>query len=378
MGATYLRITISYDENKYPVLICSHMNHTVRVGYLVLTMFLAIGGVVCAPGIAAATGQTEIQNYGFSDDNLTSQDASILPDTAEITDINGIQTDSIQQSQSRTPWNSGITPLSNLTPEQKKRVDSLIKLPVNLSVRASTSPIAVPEDLPESFDWRDNNGDWTTPVRDQGDCGSCWAHAAIGVMESYWMIKNQDPSLQVDLSEQYLVSCDINDSGCDGGDFETAMPYLVDTPGPDGLIGVVSRSDYPYSEEQSSCKDLSGIPRYRADKWAYVNASADEGSENTVPPVDELKAAIYLKGPIAVGVEDDDEFDDYTGGVFYTDADYEDTNHAVVLVGWGTEDGEEYFIGKNSVGTEWGENGWFRIDVESNRIGEGAVYLDSL
>lgn len=355
------------------------MNHAIRVGYLVLTVFLVFGGVICVPSIAGATEQTDIQNNEYSDDNLTSQNEITLPDIADIKDINGFNSEIMPKAPIRTAYNSGITPLSNLTPEQKKRVDGLVKHPINQSVRSSTSPIAVPEDLPESFDWRDNGGDWTTPVRDQGEeCGSCWAHAAIGVMESYWKIKNDDPSLQIGFSEQYLISCDIDDSGCDGGDFETAMPYLVDTPGPDGQIGVVSRSDYPYSEEQSSCKDISGLPRYRADKWAYVNASSDEGAENGVPPVNELKAAIYLKGPIAVGVEDDDEFDEYTGGVFYTDTQYEDTNHAVVLIGWGTEDGEEYFIGKNSAGTEWGEDGWFRIDVESNRIGEGAVYLDTL
>lgn len=97
---------------------------------------------------------------------------------------------------------------------------------------------------------------------------------------------------------------------------------------------------------------------------------------NALPRVDELKADIYLKSPKAVGFEDDDEFDDYTVGIFYADSVYEDTNHAVVLVGWGDEDEEEYFIGKNSVGTEWGENGWIRIDVHSNRIDEGAVYFE--
>ncbi len=155
------------------------------------------------------------------------------------------------------------------------------------------------------------------------------------------------------------------------------MPYLVDSPGPDGVVGVVSREEYPYTELQDTCKNISGMKRYHADKWAHVNATSDEGIENSVPPVNELKAAIFLKGPIAVGVQDDDDFDDYSGGIFYSDVAYDDTNHTVVLVGWGNEDGEEYFIGKNSAGTNWGEDGWFRIDVYSNRIGEGAVYLDS-
>ncbi|WP_319580715.1 C1 family peptidase [uncultured Methanospirillum sp.] len=281
-------------------------------------------------------------------------------------------------STQKTTWKPGVTSLSNLTPEQKKKIDSLLKHSINQSVVSSTTPIKVPANLPESFDWRNNNGDWTTPVHDQGEeCGSCWAYAAVSVLESYLKIKSHNSNLKVGLSEQYLISCDKEDSGCDGGDFETAMPSLVDSPGPDGVVGVMSREEYPYTELQDTCKNLSGMKRYHADKWAYVNATSDEGIENSVPPVNELKAAIFLKGPIAVGVQDDDDFDDYSGGIFYSDVAYDDTNHAVVLVGWGNEDGEEYFIGKNSAGTNWGEDGWFRIDVYSNRIGEGAVYLDS-
>jgi len=354
------------------------MDHARRGRCIGIIMLLCMGAFLCITGVATAIVM-DAQKPVYTDRSPISSDgAAALAEDADYLNETVTKADGLQQSGARSAWSSGETSLSNLTPEQKKRVNSLIKRPVNQSVISATPPIAVPENLPSSFDWRNNGGDWTTPVRDQGEkCGSCWAHAAISVLESYQKIKNNDPSLSIGLSEQYLVSCDVDDSGCDGGDFETAMPYLVDTPGPDGKIGVVPRSDYPYSEDQNSCKDLSGLPRYKADKWAYVNASADEGAENAVPRVDELKAAIYLKGPIAVGVEDDDEFDDYTGGIFYTDYEYEDTNHAVVLVGWGTEDGEDYFIGKNSVGTKWGEDGWFRIDVNTNRIGEGAVYLDS-
>ena len=354
------------------------MDNALRTGGCMLTMLLLFTGVICAHGSSAATGLTDGLNNAYSEGGIADTDENILTAGDKYQNTTETREKVIQNPAGRTAWSPGVTTLSNLTPEEKGKVNSLIKHPVNQSVISSTPPISVPANLPAAFDWRNNGGDWTTPVRDQGEkCGSCWAHAAISVMESYWKIKNHDPSLPVNLSEQYLISCDSDDSGCDGGDFETAMPYLVDTPGPDGKIGVVARSDYPYTEDQNACKDLSGLPRYRADKWAYVNASADEGAENSVPPVDELKAAIYLKGPIAVGVEDDDEFDSYTGGVFYTDAEYEDTNHAVVLVGWGTEDGEEYFIGKNSVGTQWGEDGWFKIEAHTNRIGEGAVYLDS-
>lgn len=286
---------------------------------------------------------------------------------------------SLPAKQVRPGWTPGVTSLSNLTPEQKKKYRGLKDKPANQSIIAETPPIAVPSDLPESFDWRDNDGDWTTPVRDQGeDCGSCWSYAVTGILESYLKIQKNDPSQDIYLAEQYLVSCDMDDDGCDGGDFETALPYLVDKPGPDGKIGTVSADEYPYTGRDDSCRNLAGLTRYHADRWAYVNGTAEaEEAELSLPTVDELKAAIFLKGPIAAGIYDDDEFDEYDGGVFYSETEYTETNHAVILVGWGNEDGEEFFIGKNSAGTEWGEDGWFRIEVDSSRIGEGAVYLDS-
>lgn len=337
-----------------------------NAGLIILSAFLIVGGLICIACFA------EMSDVADSKAIADQSGDSSLDQNASAKEVQA------SPSGGKANWTPGVTSLSNLTAEQKKKVNSLVKHPVNQTVKSESPVIEVPKDLPASFDWRNNKGDWTTPIRDQGEqCGSCWAHAAISVLESYEKIKNKNASLPIGLSEQYLISCDKDDSGCDGGDFETAMPYMVDTPGPDGGIGVVSREDYPYTENQDSCKNLSGLTRYHADKWAYVNASADQGSENSIPTVDELKAAIYLKGPIAVGIYDDDDFDNYTGGVFYSDAQYEDTNHAVVLVGWGDEDGEEYFIGKNSAGTGWGEDGWFKIDVNSNRIGEGAVYLDS-
>ena len=263
--------------------------------------------------------------------------------------------------------------------DRQKHAPGLLHRASNQSVQSSSSPLATSRDLPRSFDWRNHNGDWTTPVKDQGEeCGSCWAYAAVGILESHLKIRSKNPNLTPDLSEQYLLSCDWDDDGCDGGDFETAMAYLVDTPGPDGKIGTVNESVYPVDNTDDSCADLGDATRYKAGHWAYVNASAEDDAEIAIPPVDELKTAIYLKGPIAAGVDDDDAFDEYGGGILSSTAPppEETTNHAVILVGWGNENGTEYFIGKNSFGTEWGEDGWIRIAVNSSRVGEGAVYLD--
>lgn len=284
--------------------------------------------------------------------------------------LNGIHETSVNSSHLSLPGSDGV---------REKHAPGLLHRENNRSVPSTTSPLTVPPDLPRSFDWRDNNGDWTTPVKDQGEeCGSCWAYAAVGLLESHLKIIQHNPNLTPDLSEQYLISCDEDDDGCDGGDFETALAYLVDTPGPEGKIGTVNESVYPVDNFDDSCAYLGNVTRYKAGHWAYVNSSGASDPEISIPSVNELKSAIYLKGPIAAGVDDDDAFDDYERGIYSSTAlpPEETTNHAVILVGWGNENGTEYFIGKNSFGTEWGEDGWFRIAVNSSRIGEGAVYLD--
>lgn len=341
----------------------------VWIGMMIICL---IGGIVPVCGLVTAPygdtpeefpGDADEETYDLADSPAGDLRVPIGSDTGS--------------SQTGLP---GLPSTSGLTAVQKKIAGGYHPGAINQSVMAGSPQIMVPADLPAAFDWRDHGGDWTTPVRDQGEeCGSCWAHAVIGILESHYKIITDDPTWDLDLSEQYLISCDEDDDGCDGGDFATAMPYLVDTPGPDGVIGTVDEAVYPYDETDTSCAVLPDGPRYAAGRWAYVNATAEaEEAEISIPPADELRAAIYLKGPIAVGVYDDDAFDEYDGGIFVGENSdsLTETNHAVILVGWGSESGQDYFIGKNSVGSEWGEDGWFRIAVKSSRIGEGAVYFD--
>ncbi len=335
--------------------------------YFQIVFLLALFSI-CPMTILAETGGEDqsLVDPGYEDEDL------VIDEEADD--------DSIEDSydEEEVFSTSGDTSISRLTPQEKTLLRSLEHRAPNITILAESPAISVPQDLPRQFDWRNNQGDWTTPVKNQGEeCGSCWAFAVTGILESHLKIVRGDPLYHPDLSEQYLISCDTDDGGCDGGDFETAMSYLVDTPGEDGEVGTVTESDYPYIESDDSCSVTADIPRYTAGKWAYVNASSED-AEVGLPQVDELRAAIYLKGPIAVGVDDDDAFDEYTGGIFVSrnPSPEPETNHAVILVGWGTAGGRDYFIGKNSVGTDWGENGWFRIDVNSSRIGEGAVYFD--
>ena len=277
-------------------------------------------------------------------------------------------------------WTAGVTSISTMSDAQKKNIHGK-KKPTKKMAGGDAEAVTVPTSLPESFDWRDHDGDWTTPIKDQnsiGDgCGSCWAHAEIAVLESYMERKNHDASSNPDLSEQYLISCNGQGNGCDGGDFSSSMPFIVSKPGLTGGVGPVSFKEYPYEGADSQCKDLTGTTRYAAEHWSWVEPNPPDGTdpESYVPTVEKLKAAIYEKGPLVVAMACPDNYDDYVGGIFEYDTGDASTDHAVVLTGWGTENGKQYFIGKNSWGTNWGEKGWFKINVNSGRIGEGAAYI---
>ena len=101
--------------------------------------------------------------------------------------------------------------------------------------------------LPSSFDWRNNNGNWLTLIKNQGSCGSCWAFSAVGVVESRINLDQNDPDYDIDLSEQYLVSC--SDAGsCIGGDEGEAIEYMQSD-------GTVRESCFPYKESDVPCSN---------------------------------------------------------------------------------------------------------------------------
>jgi len=237
-----------------------------------------------------------------------------------------------------------------------------------LSSEPPASEVQSTSSLPSTYNWCDYGG--CTPVKDQGLCGSCWAFATAGAAES--AIKIQD-GLDRDLAEQYLVSCNTDDWGCDGGWW--AFHYYIDAipPGePDA--GAVYERDFPYQASGVPCG--SSHPHHeKLLSYAYVD------HWGSVPAVADLKQAIYDHGPVAVGICSgftDSPFHHYDGGVF----DYDETacgggvNHGVVLVGWDdSQEGGVWYL-KNSWGTNWGEDGYMRIRYGYSNVGYGAAYVD--
>ncbi|CAD5222938.1 unnamed protein product [Bursaphelenchus xylophilus] len=213
---------------------------------------------------------------------------------------------------------------------------------------------------PSAFDWRD----WgiISSIKDQGNCGCCYAFAAVGAVEANHKLYTGDDEL--DLSEQQMVSCTYqnpnygNNNGCNGGQSDKVMNYIRDK-------GITSEASYPYTSGSSgkipSCKSKSPV--------IYIS------DEETLPSGDEDAMAdyIYNVGPIVTYL-DAHQIMDYTGGII--DAPEPSggwvITHAVVTVGYGNEGGKDFWVMKNQWGEDYGEAGYFRVrrGVNSLRIAD--------
>jgi C1A family cysteine protease len=202
----------------------------------------------------------------------------------------------------------------------------------------------VPE-VPDALDWRLKNV--VTPVKDQGQCGSCWAFAVTETLESAYAIKTGD--LQV-LAPQQLVDCDMNSYGCSGGYPEFAFQYVEDH-------GLELESQYPYTAMDGVCE---------ASDTKYKLEGCFE-----VPSNDELllqKAVV--QAPLTVIIEADERvFQFYESGVISADDCGQNLDHAVQLVGYGTENNVDYWLVRNSWGVGWGEKGYVKLQRNVDNYG---------
>jgi hypothetical protein len=218
---------------------------------------------------------------------------------------------------------------------------------------------------PTSFDWRsEGDKDWTTPIKDQGQCGSCYAFGSYAVMEACIKIKSNKPSINIDLSEQYMVSCgrDWNGGyGCDGATKSETYGFIQD-------YGAIPESCFPYSSGAGNvppCSDkCSGWDKSRYEIYNWGSVSSDRNS---------IKNALIQYGPLGTTFDTYQNFDGYSGGI-YTPAGDKTGRHLVAIVGY--NDNDDYWICKNSWGTGWGESGWFRIAYGVCGIEGEVVYLN--
>ncbi|THD18939.1 Secreted cathepsin L 1 [Fasciola hepatica] len=196
--------------------------------------------------------------------------------------------------------------------------------------------------VPASIDWRESG--YVTEVKDQGQCGSCWAFSTTGTMEGQYM-KNE--RVDTSFSEQQLVDCSRpwGNNGCGGGFMENAYNYLRQ-------FGLESESSYPYQAVEDSCQCDRQLGVAKVTGYYTVHS----GNEL------ELQSLVGAEGPAAVAVAVDSDFMMYRGGIYQSEiCSLLRLNHAVLTVGYGSQDDTDYWIVKNSWGTCWGEYGYIRL-----------------
>ncbi|CAO2147726.1 unnamed protein product [Urochloa humidicola] len=207
----------------------------------------------------------------------------------------------------------------------------------------------------QAVDWRKRGA--VTAVKNQGSCGCAWAFSVVAAMEGIHQISTGN---LVSLSEQQLVDCSINlgNNGCHGGTMTRAFQYVVSNG------GLTFEDDYPYNGSQGMCKSVQ--PAVTIIGFQDVR-SGDEA----------ILAAAVANQPVSVAV-DANNFQFYNGGIFTNDSCGKNlVNHAVTVVGLDiAEDGTNYWLLKNSWGTNWGESGYMRLERGTNACGvaEMATY----
>jgi len=226
-----------------------------------------------------------------------------------------------------------------------------LKKEVTYEPKASSAPAAP---LPAAWNW--NTKGKVTPIKDQQQCGSCWAFSTTGSTEGCHAItKNK----LVSISEQQLVDCSgsYGNQGCNGGLMTQAMQYIIDNKGLD------TESSYPYTAQDGSC--AANPKNIGATLTGFTNVNAGDESD--------LQQKVY-KGPTSIAIDaSQSSFQFYSSGVYFDpNCSSQQLDHGVLAVGWGVTSGSypKYWIVKNSWGTGWGQSGfiWMARD-QSNACG---------
>jgi hypothetical protein len=274
--------------------------------------------------------------------------------------------------ESGADWEAGLNSVSILPPELRPGTGWLPISAKEGGLSREVVRIAAREDgpaamtLPESWDWRSVGGaDWTTPIKDQEECGSCWAFGPLAAIESRVKLAADNPQLVPDFSEQYLLSC--SPGSCEGWYMDTTSDWIF-------CEGTVDEACFPYVAQDTvacseSCFDRNSR-KYKGEGWFWVSGGYDIIDE------DRIKHEIFSGGPVVAAMDVYTDFRSYNGGVYqYATGQYEG-GHCIAIVGWGKEGSTDYWICKNSWSPYWGEAGWFKIKMGEVNIGiEAVAYL---
>ena len=237
-------------------------------------------------------------------------------------------------------------PFRNWTDEE---IRNLFKVEIrHVKKEKQENKIEIISDAPESFDAREQWPECKQEIRDQASCGSCWAFSAVEALAWRFCVATEGKT-NVVLSAQDPVACDENNFGCDGGYLDYVWEYLEKT-------GAVTESCYPYESGSGvvpPCRDECDD----GEDWVKYKSTAYK--EYTSP--DAIKDTLQSSGPVQTGFTVYSDFMQYESGIYKHVSGGLLGYHAVVIVGWGVEDGTKYWIAQNSWAADWGEQGYFRI-----------------
>jgi C1A family cysteine protease len=212
--------------------------------------------------------------------------------------------------------------------------------------------------LPTSVDWSAKGA--VTPIKNQEQCGSCWAFSTTGSVEGAWFLAKGE---LVSLSEQQLVDCSgpEGNQGCNGGLMDYAFEYIIKNK------GITTEAAYPYTAADGTCQ-AAGKP---------VEATLS-GYKDVSPNSETALLTAIAQQPVSVAVEADQSvFQFYSGGVMDS-ACGTALDHGVLAVGYGTDTGKDYYKVKNSWGADWGEKGYIRLGrgAKFNPSGQCGIQMD--
>uniref|UniRef100_A0A0A9ZFK1 Cathepsin L n=3 Tax=Lygus hesperus TaxID=30085 RepID=A0A0A9ZFK1_LYGHE len=242
-------------------------------------------------------------------------------------------------------YKMGLNHLSDMLPHEFVKYNGFKRSNSTTRLLGSTFIEPAHVTLPKEVDWREKGA--VTPVKNQGQCGSCWSFSATGALEGQHFRKTKK---LVPLSEQNLIDCSgpYGNNGCNGGMMDYAFQYIKENRGVD------TEKTYPYEAEDDQCR------------FKKSNVGALDTGFADIPQGDEekLKAAVATVGPVSVAIDASHEsFQMYQSGLYYEpECSSEELDHGVLVVGYGTTDeGDDFWLVKNSWGESWGDAGYIKM-----------------
>jgi len=259
----------------------------------------------------------------------------------------------------------GVTQFMDLTPQEFKATYLGFKptLRPSLAVAEKVNTTSGATCDPTNCNWATLGA--VSAVKDQGQCGSCWAFSATEAVESAWFFAGN--KLPV-LAPQQIVDCDKHDAGCNGGDTPTAYEYLISAGGQE------SETNYPYTARDGTCKFSTSLidASMKGGNYKWGINPCNTASTHTCDNQDEAGlVGVVQKSPQSICV-DAQPWQVYRSGIMDSDQckhGYYDLDHCVHLTGYGVETGTQYWLVKNSWGQTWGEKGYIRLIYGKNMCG---------